>query len=222
MPNRIIREGLITSERIGRVSIHAEMVFVRLILSACPRGRFHADPSTVKQLALTNRSRFRQSDLITALDELERAGLIVRYSAPSGSALLQIPRYGQRLKYRRSKFPPPPGEPPDQDADTGSEEKRSEENETPPSPPLQGGGAFISAPSGSKGPSRVKRRLPKLADLKEELELVEREMREILRPGGCAYNVTPQGEKALRLEKLSLERDRLWVVIKKVRAALSD
>ncbi len=112
--DKMVKAGLLDSARIGGVSEFAELLFVRMILCACPLGRLRADPAAVKRDALPNRSRKRTTDVASAIEDLVRAGLIARYNAPSGEALLVIPRFGQRYKFKvRSPFPAPPGGPPD-------------------------------------------------------------------------------------------------------------
>lgn len=129
MPDRLIREGIKTSARIGRVSERAEMLFVRLLVTVCPYGRYHAEPELVKQGALPNRPRIRTADVSAALDELERSGLISRWTVPDGAAYLVIPKFGQRLKFKgRSPYPAPPHVP-----DTpGQEVIAFAEDEPPP------------------------------------------------------------------------------------------
>lgn len=116
MPDRLIREGLKTSARVGALSERAEMIFVRLLLTACPLGRYHAEPGLVKSGTLPNRPRIRLTDVALALDEIERAGLIARWTEPDGATFLQVPRFGQRLRYdARSPYPAPPKGTPDVD-----------------------------------------------------------------------------------------------------------
>lgn len=114
MPDRLLKEGLKTSRRVGVISERAELLFVRLILTVCPLGRYHAEPELVKQATLPNRPRIRTSHVAAALDELESSRLISRYSDPDGASYLCIPKFGQRLKYSaRSPYPPPPHGPAD-------------------------------------------------------------------------------------------------------------
>ena len=116
MPDRLIRDGLKTSARVGALSERAEMLFVRLLLTACPLGRYHAEPGLVKSGTLPNRPRIRLTDVAHALDEIERAGLIARWTEPDGATFLQVPRFGQQLRYAaRSPFPAPPKGTPDVD-----------------------------------------------------------------------------------------------------------
>lgn len=122
---RLVKIGLLDSPRIGAVGPFAELLFVRLILSACPLGRFYADPTKIRLAAFPNRPRTRSSDIASALDELEDAGLVRRYTAsPEAETLLVIERFAQAFKYRtRSPFPAPPGEDP---PNTYIEEKRED------------------------------------------------------------------------------------------------
>lgn len=52
------------------------------------------------------------------------------------------------------------------------------------------------------------------AALEEERVRLEREMTAILRPGGCAYNVAPTGEKLARFELLKTEHARIMDLLK--------
>jgi hypothetical protein len=114
--DRLIREGLKTSARVGALSERAELLFVRLLLTACPLGRYHAEPGLVKSGTLPNRPRIRLTDVALALDEIERAGLIARWTEPDGATFLQVPRFGQQLRYAaRSPYPAPPKGTPDVD-----------------------------------------------------------------------------------------------------------
>lgn len=231
MPDRMIREGLKTSLRIGKLSERAELLFVRLILTVCPRGRTQADPETVKQVALTNRPRIRTADVAAALDELERSGLISRYpAARDGSPLLFIPRFGQEgLKTRKSPYPPPPGE---DDAEDGqatlalppAKSERKKEGENPPCPPPAGGrnSSDGTDPATEEARPRRVRRLPSLTNLRDELAEIETELTDLLYPGGCAMKVHPEGDKRVRYDQLMTRRNNLKRGIETTRQALNE
>jgi hypothetical protein len=136
MPDKLLREGICTSGRVGAVSEGAENLFYRLLVRSCALGRYHADPAIIKATAYTNRPRIRLTDVASRLDELEAAGLILRYTAPADNTpLLWIPRLGQKFKFAtRSPYPAPPAGPVDAPgqgfmpwADPGP----------PPGPPIQ-------------------------------------------------------------------------------------
>lgn len=208
MPERMLREGLRASRRIGAVSEGAECLFTRLILSVCDHGRFHADPHLVKAAAMPNRPRLRTSDIASRLDELEKAGLIVRYDAPPGTPLLTIPRFGQRLKYRRaSPFPAPPGKPPDPPgqqhlplndeaeefvADPGGEEKRREK---PPVPP-KGGAPEKPAPAERRARRRRGHLYPR--EIEKLLATARTRLAQIVSPYGVAHYTLSAAEQAQR------------------------
>jgi len=111
MPTRMIRDWT-DSSRFDGISAEAERLFCRLLLKADDYGRFHADPRLVCSLCFPFGGETPQA-ITRNLDELERRGLVVRYQAESGRPVLAIPRYGQRLKQSRAKFPPPAGKPGD-------------------------------------------------------------------------------------------------------------
>lgn len=231
MPDRMLREGICTSSKLGSVSERAEMLFTRLIVKACPLGRFHARPDIVKAQALTNRPRIRVTDVALALDELERAGLIVRYAspAPENEPLLAIPKYGQRFTQQvRSPFPPPPTGPgdapgqrllfadpsgppaevihnPPPTSDFARPAPKERRKETSPQPPAAAGGDVAKAIEARKA-GRQYRDSKRAA---EELERVETELTDILHPGGSAWKVTPTGAKLDRYTVLMARRTEL-------------
>ena len=102
---------------------------------------------------------------------------------------------------------------------------REEKSISKPLNPLKEGdldlnSALVSDPA----TPRLRRRSPerRKATAIDELGEVEREMEEIVRPGGCAYNVAPVGAKKTRFEKLGKQRDRLLVVIKAASKELAE
>lgn len=116
MPDKLIKDGLRTSAKIGGVSEFAELLFVRLLLATCHLGRCPWDPDWIRTHALPNRPRKRLTEIAAALETLRRAHLVARYTAPDGTACLLIPNHGQRLKHAvRSPWPAPPGGAPDAD-----------------------------------------------------------------------------------------------------------
>lgn len=108
MPTRLLRDWT-DSQRLDGISADAERLFMRLIMKADDYGRFHADPRMVKAFCFPLVDNLRPNDLSRWLDELSTRQLILRYEA-DGRKLLAIPRYGQRLKLSKAKFPPMPGE----------------------------------------------------------------------------------------------------------------
>lgn len=84
---------------------------------------------------------------------------------------------------------------------------------------LNSSSGFVSDTEQSKRPRRSPER--RLSKAKEELEDVERELEEIVRPGGCAYTVAPTGEKEALYKRLMAQRSNLKTNIAAARAEIS-
>lgn len=110
MPNRILRDWT-DSYRVEALTAAGERMFVRLIMKVDDHGRFHADPRLVKSACFPLLT-VPDTHVGRWLDELDAAGLIVRYEV-AGRNYLSICGFGQRLRAKRAKFPPPDGQPDD-------------------------------------------------------------------------------------------------------------
>lgn len=113
MPNRILREGILSSEPVDRVAGEpaVEVTYRRLISLADDFGRYSANPSLVRSGAYPLRPDMYSAEQISEhLRKCETAGLIRRYEA-DGKPFLEVLRFGlgQRLRAKRSKYPAPPG-----------------------------------------------------------------------------------------------------------------
>ena len=106
MPIRMIREDWIESERINSLDAHAERFFLRLILKADDYGRYHAAPQMLKSTLFPMKDEIRSTDMSRCLAACEKVGLVRCYEV-AGKQLLEIPRFGQRLRTKKGKFPPP-------------------------------------------------------------------------------------------------------------------
>lgn len=106
MPTRIIRDGILTSERVNRLSERAELFYRRLMSVADDHGRFYANPMLLRAACYPLKLDSVKEDSIKKhLAEAEGAGLIVLYTV-AGTAYLQITDFGQRVQ-AKSKFPEP-------------------------------------------------------------------------------------------------------------------
>jgi hypothetical protein len=109
MPNRVIRDGYVESERVNRLSPHAECFFFRLMLKADDFGRFNAHTGLLRaHLYPLKLETIREADISRWLTEVEKAGLIALYEGPGGKRYLVIPNFDQRVRAEKSKFPDPP------------------------------------------------------------------------------------------------------------------
>lgn len=107
MPNRIIREGWIESPRIDQLTPLAERFFLRLCLRADDFGRYHATPQLLKSNLFPLREDVKTAQIEGWLGECVGVGLLTRYEH-DGKAFLEIPRFEQRMRAAKSKFPTPP------------------------------------------------------------------------------------------------------------------
>ena len=107
MPNRIIREGWLESERINELDASAERFFLRLCLRADDFGRFHANPLLLKSSLFPLRDDTRSTDIPRWIAACEKAGLLRCYEV-EGKKFVEIAKFGQRTRAQVSKFPTPP------------------------------------------------------------------------------------------------------------------
>lgn len=107
MPNRIIREGWIESERINQLDAAAERFFLHLCLRADDFGRYHGNATLLKSNLFPLREDVRSTDIPRWLAACEKAGL-VRCFDVEGKRYIEIPRFAQRTRALVSKFPDPP------------------------------------------------------------------------------------------------------------------
>ena len=97
-------------------------------------------------------------------------------------------------------------------------DQRRGEEIYPPLPPA-GGIDFCDdepdKPATKRSPER------RLRFAQSEMERVETELQDIVRPGGCAYNVPPTGDKLDRYNKLIALRESLQAEVESARGALT-
>lgn len=108
MPTRLLRDWTDSTAFRG-ISAEAERLFGRLLMKADDFGRFHADIRLIRALVFPHESDRIMRRVEPALAELAERGLIRRYSV-GGKDFLAVPKFGQRLRLARSRFPPPDGE----------------------------------------------------------------------------------------------------------------
>lgn len=107
MPNRIIREGILTSERVNSLSERAEVFYRRLMSVVDDFGRFTANPTLLRASCYPLKLDSVKEDSIKKhLAEAEDAGLIVLYTV-AGKAYLELQDFRQQVRAKESKFPPP-------------------------------------------------------------------------------------------------------------------
>jgi hypothetical protein len=111
MPTRILRDYT-DSAAFDGLSAEGERLFIRLLMKADDFGRFHANPKLVKALCFPLAEDLRTNTVSAWLAELSDRELVFCYRSGAGE-YLALPKFGQRTRAEKSKFPPPEGEPPE-------------------------------------------------------------------------------------------------------------
>jgi hypothetical protein len=114
MPSRILRDGILTSVPINRLSPGAELFYRRLMSVVDDYGRYYAIPGLLRAACYPLQlDRIREDDVISWLIECTKLShsdtkepLIVVY-AVQGKECLQITKFKQQYK-TKPKFPEPP------------------------------------------------------------------------------------------------------------------
>jgi hypothetical protein len=226
--DRMVYAGIQTSRRMARLSWFERDVFRSLIHVADDYGRFEADPELLRSVLYGPcLAKVSVRDVQGALMRLAQTdiGLVKLYTV-RGRGYGKVNNFRQTLQKRRALYPQDEDDPPPADLFTEvassffSAEGKKEEK-SPQSPPA---GGLPSNLSGLEKPKTRRRRSPEraLAASRDELVQVEREMEEILRPGGVAYNIQPEGEKLTRFNKLAEQRQELLKIVKSAKAELRE
>lgn len=90
MPNRLVREGILTSDRVEMLDYQAEVFYRRLLSKVDDHGLFDARPSILRSSLYPLRiDRVREADCSRWIAACEMAGLIVLYEA-GGKPYLKV------------------------------------------------------------------------------------------------------------------------------------
>lgn len=107
MPNRIIREGILTSEAVNSLSWEAEVFFRRLLSVVDDFGRFDARSSVLRSaLYPLKLDSMREDSVQRCLKSCEAARLVVLYSI-EGKEYLEVTNFRQQVRSKKSKYPAP-------------------------------------------------------------------------------------------------------------------
>ncbi len=107
MPNRLIREDILTSERIDKLDAFSEVFYRRLMSRVDDHGLYDARPSILRSSLYPLRvDRIREADIARSLTACEGAGVIALYQHDGKPYLRMLDtRWEVRSK---PKFPAPP------------------------------------------------------------------------------------------------------------------
>lgn len=107
MPTRVLREGILDSERVCSLSFPAEVFYRRLMSVVDDFGRFDARTSVLRsRLYPLQIEKVREADIERWIAECVKAGLIALYSVSCKQYIL-FPNLGSP-RAKESKFPAPP------------------------------------------------------------------------------------------------------------------
>jgi len=108
MPDRLIRDELLNSERYWSVSDEAKLLYIHLILSADDTARYSGKNFTLRTRCFSGRG-MESNRMEILLTELVDQDLIRLYFV-NDERFIFIPRFKQRLRFVNSKYPEPPNE----------------------------------------------------------------------------------------------------------------
>ena len=104
----MIREGILTSDIVDKLSDAGEIFYRRLLSVVDDFGRYHAKPSLLRaHLYPLRLDRMTESVIASLLTECADVGL-VRVYEDEGKPVLQVHKFDQQIRIKRSKFPAPP------------------------------------------------------------------------------------------------------------------
>ena len=107
MPTRMIRDGILTSERINALSERAELFYRRLMSVVDDYGRFSANPTLLCTYCYPLKRTTREETIKGHLAECVRTGVVMVYEV-DGKPFLEVQDFGQRVQ-SKSKYPAPDG-----------------------------------------------------------------------------------------------------------------
>lgn len=109
MPNRILREGIITSPRIAKLGWAEEVLYRRLMSVVDDFGRYYADAGMMRAACYPRQlGKVADSDVGKWTRNLVEAGLVRVYPASDGESYLELLDFRQQVRAKESKFPNPP------------------------------------------------------------------------------------------------------------------
>jgi hypothetical protein len=166
MPNRVIRDGILTSERIDQLNWAEEVFYRRLMSVVDDYGRYYAKPELLISACYPLRIRkVSESDVAKFLTACVSAGLVSTYQANDGKRYVEIVDFGQRIQ-SKSKFPDPP---------EGSRKSTVENGESPESTEKNGLVVVedVVVVEGGKG-ARTRRKKPETFPIPDDFGISDR------------------------------------------------
>ena len=106
MPNRLLREGICTSDPINDLSSEEEVFFYRLLVVADDFGNMDGRPAILKAQCFPLKDTATVARIETWVAGLVRKSMLARYEA-DGRPYLAVGKWETRVR-TKPKYPPPP------------------------------------------------------------------------------------------------------------------
>lgn len=111
MPNRILREGILTSERVAKLGWAEEVFYRRLMSVVDDFGRYYAQPMLIRAACYPLLiDKVSDADVGKWLAKCAEAALVSVYPAQDGKRYLQLLDFRQQVRAKVSRFPQMPSE----------------------------------------------------------------------------------------------------------------
>jgi len=104
MPNRVIRDGFLDSDKVNRLDWFVECVYHRLLLAVDDAGRIDGRTDLLVSRLFPLKGRVRANDVESALHELKEAGLIVSWMV-DGQPIVQVTNWRRCGRSQYSRYP---------------------------------------------------------------------------------------------------------------------
>jgi hypothetical protein len=127
MPNRILREGIIDSERVNKLSWAAEVFYRRLMSVVDDYGRYDGRAEILRvRLYPLKIDVVSQKDIVSWLKECIEAQLVRMYKV-EGKSYIEVLNFDQTIRIKKPKYPAPL---PDSDSCVILEEEKEQPQKT--------------------------------------------------------------------------------------------
>ena len=108
MPNRILREGILTSPRMAKLGWAEEVFYRRLHSVVDDFGRYYADVGMLRAACYPRQlNKVSDSDVGKWVRSCADAALVRVYPAKDGESYLEVLDFAQQVRAKKSKFPGP-------------------------------------------------------------------------------------------------------------------
>lgn len=108
MPNRILREGILTSEPVCSLGWAEEVFYRRLMSVVDDYGRYYSESMLLRAACYPRQlDKVSDADIGKWIRATEEAGLVSVYPATDGKRYLQLLNFKQQVRAKDSKFAAP-------------------------------------------------------------------------------------------------------------------